>query len=88
MQLFQYTKDRLLKNDREKKKERKERKKKIIRHRLVSIVSRRFLAINFRKEGVKLTQRVPRLALDINVYTCLAGQKANKAIVPRGLRKG
>lgn len=66
-------------------------KKEIIRyHRLVSIVSRRLLAINFRNEGVKLTQRVPRLTLapDINVYTCLAGQKANKAIVPRGLRKG
>lgn len=63
-------------------------KKEIIR--LVSIVSRRLLAINFRNEGVKLTQRVPRLTLapDINVYTCLAGQKANKAIVPRGLRKG
>lgn len=87
MQLFQYTKDRLLKNDREKKGKKREKEKNYSPPvGLDSFPS--FPRNNFRKEGVKLTQRVPCLALDINVYTCLAGQKANKAIVPRGLRKG
>lgn len=57
---------------------------------MLLIVSGRLYVVNFAVEGVKIVWRVSDLAraFDTNVYACVAGQKAKKAIVAGGLGKG